>query len=57
MSYFVLSSLSFENTKANVAKKEKPFNWVNKSISLLLLGDSVSLSCSPGLKEFEISIF
>ena len=57
MSYSVLSSLSFENTKANVAKKEKPFNWVNKSISLLLLGDSVSLSCSPGLKEFEISIF
>ena len=45
----------FFNTKPNVATNLKPFNWVNKSISLLLIADSVSLSCSSGLKEFKIS--
>ena len=33
----------------------KPFSSDNKSISLLLIAESVSLSCSSGLKEFKIS--
>ena len=55
-SYFVLSSLSiFLITKTSVVTNLKPFNWANKStISLLLIADSVSLSCSSGLKEYKI---
>ena len=32
-----------------------PLNSVNKSISLFLIADSVSFSCSSRLKEFKIS--
>ena len=32
----------------------KPFNWVNKSITVLLIADSGSLCCSLGLKETKI---
>ena len=58
MSYFVLPSLSiFLNSETNVVKNLEPFNWANNSISLLLIADSVSSSCSSELKEFKISTF
>ena len=43
------------NTKTNFVTNLSPLNLVNKSISLLVITDSVSLSCSSGLKEFQIS--
>ena len=50
-----LSSLSiFLNTKTNVVTNLKPFNLMNSSISLLLIADLVSLTCSSVLKEFKI---
>ena len=56
MSYFVLSSLLiFLNTKTNAVIDLNSFNLVNESISLLLIADSVTLSCISGLKEFKIS--
>ena len=60
LSKLVLSSLStFLNSKTNAVTSLEPFNLVfnlvNTSISLLLTEDSVSLSCSSGLKEFKIS--
>ena len=39
----------------NVFTNLKPVNCVNKSISLLLTADSVSLSFGSGLKKFKIS--
>ena len=57
MSYFVLSSHSiFLNTETNTVTNLNPFNSDNKSISLLLISDSVSLSCSSGLNKFKISL-
>ena len=56
MLYFVTSSLStFLNSKTNVATNVKLLNLYNKSISLFLIANSVSLSCSSGLKKFKIS--
>ena len=53
-SNFALSSISiFLKTKANVVTNLKPFDWVNNSISLLLIADSVSLSCNSGFKEYK----
>ena len=53
--YIVLSSLSiFLNSKTNVVTNLNPLNPDKKSISLFLIVDSVSLSYSSGLKEFEI---
>ena len=43
------------NSKTGVGTDLKPFNSVNKSISLFLIADSESLICSSGLKEFKIS--
>ena len=58
LSYFVLPSLSiFLNSETNVVKNLEPFNWANNSISLFLIADSVSSSCSSELKEFKISTF
>ena len=55
-SNFVLSSLSiFLKTKTNVNTNLNPLQLKNKFFSLFLIADSVSLSCSSGLKEFEIS--
>ena len=57
---FVSSSLSvlyFLNSRNHVVADLKPFNSVNQSFSLLLIADSVSLSCSSGLKEFKILTF
>ena len=52
---FVLSSFSIAlNSKTNFVTNLKPFNSVNKSISLFLIAYSVSLSCCPRLKEFEM---
>ena len=48
--------LCFLNTKTNIVTDLKPFNLVNNSISLLLIPDSVALSCRTGLKEFKIPI-
>ena len=49
--YFVLSSLSiFLNPKTSVVTTLKAFSPDNKSISLFLIVDSVSLSSSSGLK-------
>ena len=49
--YVVLSSLSILlNTKTNIVINLKKFNWVNKSNSLLLTADSVSLIYSLGLE-------
>ena len=45
----------FLNTKTNVTTNLKPFDLVNKSISLHLIADLVTLSCSSGLKGFKIS--
>ena len=57
VSCIVLSSLSiFLSSKTSVVTNIKAFNSVNKSISLFLIADSVSLSCISGLKEFKISI-
>ena len=54
--YFFLPSLSiFLNTKTIVLTNLKPSNKVNKSIRLLIIADSVSLSCSSVLKKFKIS--
>ena len=51
-----LSTLSiFLNNETNVVTTLKPFNWVNNLINLLLIADSVFLSCSSRLKEFKIS--
>ena len=56
MQYFVLSSLIiFLGTKTNAVTNLKPFNWVSQSFRLLLIADSVFLSCISGLKEFKIS--
>ena len=56
LSYFVLSLLSiFLNTKTNVVTNLKPLNSDNNSIRLLLIANSVSLSCSSGLKILKIS--
>ena len=56
LSYFVLFLLSiFLNTKTNVVTNLKPLNSDNNSIRLLLIANSVSLSCSSGLKIFKIS--
>ena len=43
------------NSITNVVTNLKPLSSHNKSISLLMTADSVSLSCSSGLKEFKIS--
>ena len=54
--YSLLSSLCiFLNSKTSVAMNLKPFNSDNKSISLFLIVDSISLSCSSRLKELKIS--
>ena len=45
----------FLNSKTIVVTNSNPFNSDNKSISLFLVADSVSLSCSSGLKEFKFS--
>ena len=51
-----LSSLSiFINSETSIVKNLKPFNSVNKFITLSLIADSVSLSCSSEVKEFKIS--
>ena len=56
LSYFVLSLLSiFLNTKTNVVTNLKPLNSDNNSIRLLLIANSVSLSCSSGLKILKTS--
>ena len=56
MVYSVWSSLLiFLNSKTNVATNLKPFDSDDKFISLFLIADSVSLSCSSGLKEFKFS--
>ena len=50
--YSVLSSLCiFLNFKTRVATNWKPFNSENKSNSLFLIADSVSLSCSSSKKN------
>ena len=55
-SYFDTSLLSILlNTKTNVVMNLKPFNRANKSISLLLIANSVSLRCISGLKKIKIS--
>ena len=57
---FVSSSLSvfyFLNSRNHVVVDLNPFNSVNQSFNLLLIADSVSLSCSSGLKEFKILTF
>ena len=43
------------NSETSVVTNVKSFNSVNKSVSLYLILDSKSLSCSSGLKEFKIS--
>ena len=40
----------FSSSKTNVVTNFNPLNSVNKSISLFLIPDSVSLSCSSRLK-------
>lgn len=48
----------FLNFTTYAAKNLKPLNTINKSISLFFIADLVSLKrCSPGLKEFKISLF
>ena len=42
------------NSKDSVGTNLKSFNSDNKSISSFLIDDSISLSCSSGLKEFKI---
>ena len=44
------------NTETNFVRNLKPFIWDKNSSSLLLIAYSVSLSCSPGLKKFKISV-
>ena len=52
-SYFDASLFStFLNTKINVVMN---LNWANKSFNLLLIADSVSLTCISGLKKTKIS--
>ena len=56
MLYFVLSSFYvFLNTKSNVATNLNLLSSDNKSISLFLITDSVSLSCSSGSKKSKPS--
>ena len=57
LSDFLLSSFSiFLNIKTNhVVMNLNQLNIVNNFFSLFLTADSVSLSCSSGLKEFKIS--
>ena len=56
MHTMVLSLVSiFLNSKTSIVTDLKPFNSDNNSISLFLVADSVFLSCSSGLKEFNIS--
>ena len=56
MLYFVLSSFFiFLNSKTYVVTILEPFNSINKSISLILIANSVSVSCISWLKKFKIS--
>ena len=56
MSYFVLSSFCiFLNIKTNFVTNLHLLNSDNNFFGLFLIADSVSLSCSSGLKEFKIS--
>ena len=56
MLYFVLSSFYvFLNTKSSVATNLNLLISDNKSISLFLIADSVSLSCSSGSKKSKLS--
>ena len=43
------------NSETSVVTNVKSFNSVNKSVSLYLILDSITLSCSSVLKEFQIS--
>ena len=53
---FVSSSFSiYLNSKTNVATNLKPLSSFNTCLGNFLIADSVSLSCSSGLKEFKIS--
>ena len=53
---FYLASFSFFlNTKTSVATDLFPLYSDKKLLSLFLISDSVSLSCSSGLKEFKTS--
>ena len=57
MVYFLTSLFStILISITNVVWNLKPLNSINKSPSLFLVADSVFLSCSLGLKGFEISI-
>ena len=48
--------LSFlKNSETIVVTNLNSFSSVSKSFSLFLIADSVTLSCSSGLKEFKIS--
>ena len=54
--FFYLHFLSiFMSTETNVVTNLKYLNSVNNSIGLLLIANSTSLSCSSGLKGFEVS--
>ena len=56
--YLVFSSLSILlNTKTNIVINLKNFNRVNKSNSLLLTADSVSLIYSLGLEPTSLACF
>ena len=56
MSYFLLSSLlNFLNTTNNAVTNLNPLSSDNVFISLILIVDSVFLSCNSVLKEFEIT--
>lgn len=56
MLYSALWSVSiFLKSKNSVIMNVKAFNLGNKSISLYLIADSLSLRCSSGTKECKIS--
>ena len=53
--FCLIFTFYFLYPKANVVMNIKTLISVNKSISLIVTSDSVSLNCSLGLKEFKIS--
>ena len=56
LSNFTLSSLSiFLNTKTSIVTNLNLLNSDNNFFYLFLIANSVSLSCTSGLKEFKIS--
>ena len=55
ISFYLHFLFIFLHTKTNFVTNLNPLSSDNNFLSLFLIADSVSLSCSSGSKEFKIS--